>query len=138
MRDSKGNFWGAISGIGVGGAGKYFGWSFKVTPKGEYIPWSSGLRSPNGLGLTPDDELFVTDNQGEYMGSLLTAFLESMGSRVRPDGDDLMLGGDVYAGGLGNAVRANDDQFPPDFRLSKRGRAKPAPSATNDGKGDGA
>ena len=62
--------------------------------------------------------------QGEYMGSLLTAFLESMGSRVRPDGDDLMLGGDVYSGGLGNAVRANDDQFPPDFRLSKRGRAK--------------
>ena len=69
VRDSKGNFWGAISGIGVSGSGKYFGWSFKVTPKGEFIPWSAGLRSPNGLCLTPDDELFITDNQGEYMGT---------------------------------------------------------------------
>jgi hypothetical protein len=36
-----------------------------------------------------------------------------------------MLSGDVYAGGLGNAVRSNDNQFPPEWRLSKRGRAQP-------------
>jgi enoyl-CoA hydratase/carnithine racemase len=61
--------------------------------------------------------------QGEYMGSLLSAFLESMGGRVRPDGHDLMLNDDVYGSGLNNAVKGNDDLFPPEFRLSKSGRA---------------
>jgi enoyl-CoA hydratase/carnithine racemase len=61
--------------------------------------------------------------QGEYMGSLLSAFLESMGGRVRPDGHDLMLNDEVYGSGLNNAVKSNDDLFPPEFRLSKSGRA---------------
>ena len=69
VRDKAGNLWGAISGIGVSGPGKYFGWSFKVTPKGEFIPWSKGLRSPNGLCMTPEGDLFITDNQGEWMGT---------------------------------------------------------------------
>jgi len=69
VRDKEGNLWGAISGIGVSGPGKYFGWSFKVTPKCEFIPWSKGLRSPNGLCMTPDGDLFITDNQGEWMGT---------------------------------------------------------------------
>ncbi|HXX90065.1 MAG TPA: enoyl-CoA hydratase/isomerase family protein [Acidimicrobiales bacterium] len=63
--------------------------------------------------------------QGEYMGSIMSAFLESMGSRVRPDDQDLlMLGDDVYDSGLNKAVKVNDDHFPPEFRLSKTGRAK--------------
>ncbi len=69
VRDQAGNLWGAISGIGVSGPGKYFGWSFKVTPKGEFIPVSKGLRSPNGLCMTPEGDLFITDNQGEWMGT---------------------------------------------------------------------
>ena len=60
--------------------------------------------------------------QGEYMGSLLSSFLESMGGRVRPDAEDLMLTDEVYEGGLNRAVKSNDDLFPPDFRLSKSGR----------------
>jgi enoyl-CoA hydratase/carnithine racemase len=62
--------------------------------------------------------------QGEYMGSLLSAFLENMGGAVRPDGEELMLNDKTYGGGLGNAVRNNDDFFPPEWRLSKSGRAK--------------
>jgi enoyl-CoA hydratase/carnithine racemase len=61
--------------------------------------------------------------QGEYMGSLLSAFLEGMGARVRPDGEDLMLGHEVYESGLNKAVKSNDHLFPPEFRLSKTGRA---------------
>jgi enoyl-CoA hydratase/carnithine racemase len=60
--------------------------------------------------------------QGEYMGSLLSAFLESIGGRVRPDGHDLMLNDEVYGSGLNKAVKGNDDLFPPEFRLSKSGR----------------
>jgi enoyl-CoA hydratase len=62
--------------------------------------------------------------QGEYMGSLMSAFLESMGGGVRADGEDLMLGEDVYDSGLNKAVKVNDNLFPPEFRLSKSGRAE--------------
>jgi sugar phosphate isomerase/epimerase len=68
VRDSKGNFWGTISHMG-GSSGDYYGWSFKVTPEGEFFPWSSGFRSPNGIGITPEDEVFVSDNQGEWVGT---------------------------------------------------------------------
>ncbi|WP_030617513.1 enoyl-CoA hydratase/isomerase family protein [Streptomyces fulvoviolaceus] len=61
-------------------------------------------------------------HQGEYMGSLLTGLFESIGGIARADGDDLMLDEETVDGGIANAVRGNDDQFPPDFRLSKSGR----------------
>ena len=62
-------------------------------------------------------------HQGEYMGSLLSAFFESMGSGVAPDADDLMLD-DAIESGLSGAVKDNDAKFPPDFRLSKSSRSK--------------
>jgi hypothetical protein len=57
------------------------------------------------------------------MGSLLSAFFESMGSGVVSDGDDLMLD-DAIDSGLSDAVNDNDEKFPPDFRLSKSNRAE--------------
>jgi enoyl-CoA hydratase/carnithine racemase len=60
-------------------------------------------------------------HQGEYMGSLLSAFFESMGTGVAPYADDLMLD-DAIDGGLNNAVKDNDARFPPDFRLGKSSR----------------
>jgi enoyl-CoA hydratase/carnithine racemase len=65
----------------------------------------------------------VKQYQGEYMGSLLSAFFESMGSGVVSDGDDLMLD-DAIDSGLSDAVNDNDEKFPPDFRLSKSNRAE--------------
>ncbi len=62
--------------------------------------------------------------QGEYLGSLMSAMLESMGGAVKPDGEHLMLGRDVYESGLGNAVKSNDHRLPPEFRLSKSGRGE--------------
>jgi glucose/arabinose dehydrogenase len=47
----------------------YRGWVMKVTPEGETIPWASGLRSPNGLELDRKGNLFVTDNQGDWLGT---------------------------------------------------------------------
>lgn len=61
--------------------------------------------------------------QGEYMGSLLSGFFESTGGSVRADADDLVLG-DAIGRGLGDAVKTNDDKFPPDWRLSKKARRK--------------
>ena len=63
--------------------------------------------------------------QGEYMGSVLTGWLESMLPLVKNDGDELTLGDDTFEKGLNNAVKDNDSLFPPEWRLSRSGRKKP-------------
>jgi enoyl-CoA hydratase/carnithine racemase len=64
----------------------------------------------------------MKQQQGEYMGSILSGLLESFGRYVKPDADDLMLSRDVVEGGINNAVKNNDSNYPPDFRLSKTAR----------------
>jgi enoyl-CoA hydratase/carnithine racemase len=63
-------------------------------------------------------------HQGEYMGSLLSAFFESMGSGVAADSSDDLDMNESIDSGLAAAVNANDDKFPPEFRLSKKNRKK--------------
>ncbi|BBY05677.1 enoyl-CoA hydratase/isomerase family protein [Mycobacterium noviomagense] len=65
----------------------------------------------------------VKQYQGEYMGSLLSAFFESMGSHIHYDADDLQMG-DAIDHGLSDAVKDNDSKFPPGFRLSKSSRTR--------------
>ncbi|WP_280299697.1 enoyl-CoA hydratase/isomerase family protein [Nocardia abscessus] len=65
----------------------------------------------------------MKQHQGEYMGSLLSGFFESMGGHIHADDDELMLD-NAFEGGLNNSVKDNDAQFPPEFRLSKSGRKK--------------
>jgi enoyl-CoA hydratase len=67
----------------------------------------------------------MKQQQGEYMGSLMSAFFESMGSNIIADGDEVMLEDkNTFGRGLNNTVKGNDDQYPPEFRLSKSGRKK--------------
>jgi glucose/arabinose dehydrogenase len=47
----------------------YRGWVAKLTPSGEFIPYAYGFRSPSGLLITPENELFVADNQGDWVGT---------------------------------------------------------------------
>jgi enoyl-CoA hydratase/carnithine racemase len=63
-------------------------------------------------------------HQGEYMGSLLSAFFESMGSGVAADRSDDLDMNESIERGLAAAVNDNDSKFPPDFRLSKKNRKK--------------
>ncbi len=63
-------------------------------------------------------------HQGEYMGSLLSAFFESMGSGVTNDSDGDLDMHQSIGSGLAAAVNDNDDKFPPEFRLSKKNRKK--------------
>ena len=42
------------------------GWVLKIGPGGGITPFASGFRSPCGINLSPDGELFVTDNQGDW------------------------------------------------------------------------
>jgi enoyl-CoA hydratase len=79
----------------------------------------------------PTDTVFVQktffeifkQHQGEYMGSILSGLLESTGRLLQPDGVSLELNRETLDRGLTNSVRDNDELFPPDWRLSHRGRA---------------
>jgi mono/diheme cytochrome c family protein len=45
------------------------GWAVRITPDGKLEPLAAGFRHPNGVALSPNDEMFVTDNQGDYTPS---------------------------------------------------------------------
>ena len=64
--------------------------------------------------------------QGEYMGSVLSGFFESLGGSVRPDSDDDFMLADATGRSLGDAVNDNDGKFPAEWRLSKAARKKGA------------
>lgn len=89
VKDSKGNLYGSLnlasnlaSNLVEEGPGKmyswrgktkmrtgggYRGWAYQVTPEGEFVPYATGFRSPAGVGMSPHDELFITDNQGDWV-----------------------------------------------------------------------
>lgn len=48
----------------------YRGWVMRYSPEdGSVTPWSSGHRTPNGLGMDLKGNLFATDNQGDWVGT---------------------------------------------------------------------
>jgi enoyl-CoA hydratase/carnithine racemase len=69
----------------------------------------------------------MKQHQGEYMGSLLSAWLESMAGLLRDDDDGKRAGLNMETmdAGLNLAVKDNDSRFPPDWRLSRSGRRRP-------------
>ena len=65
--------------------------------------------------------------RGEYMGSLLTGFVEGMLPMMKNDSaSDVQLGADVFDQGLNNVVKDMDMAYPPEWRLSKGNRKKGA------------
>lgn len=77
VKDKDGHYFGtlnlshsdpkAFSMGAMGSSGGWRGWAFEVTPKGEFKPYAYGLRSPAGIGISPKNELFFTDNQGDWV-----------------------------------------------------------------------
>jgi hypothetical protein len=71
-RDKQGNFYVTLN-VGFGGGHQakapWRGWCVKITPRGELIPYATGLRSPNGINFSPEGDLFYCDNQGEWVAT---------------------------------------------------------------------
>lgn len=64
--------------------------------------------------------------RGEYFGSQLTGWLEGLLPIMKADSNaDVQLGDDAFAHGLNNTVKDFDAHYPPEWRLSRGGRAKP-------------
>lgn len=71
----------------------------------------------------------MKQQQGEYMGSVLTGWLESMLPMVKNDGG-LNVDAEAFDRGLASAVKENDRMYPPDWRMSMG--ARPPREANSD------
>ena len=60
---------GLVNRVGHYSPVQYRGCVLRISPQGEVTPISCGLRQPNGLGFSPEGDLFVTDNQGDWIGT---------------------------------------------------------------------
>lgn len=49
--------------------GLYQGWALVLRPDGTMVPLAGGFRSPHGVGLSPEGEFFITDQQGDYIAT---------------------------------------------------------------------
>ncbi len=58
-----------LEGRGHRASTRYRGWAIRITPEGRFEPLAAGLRQPNGVGLGPEGDFFVTDNQGDWKPS---------------------------------------------------------------------
>ncbi len=43
------------------------GWSLRIRPDGSWTPVSAGMRSPSGLGVNVEGDVFYTDQQGNWV-----------------------------------------------------------------------
>src|SRR5438094_116396 len=85
--DKDGNIWLALCLTGSFTSDtKFRGWAGKVTPKGKFIPTTSGVRSPGGVGFNADGDVFYTDNQGPWNGACAMKHLAVGGFVGHPDG----------------------------------------------------
>lgn len=64
--------------------------------------------------------------RGEYMGSLLTGFVEGMLPMMTPDRKGQAgVDGDTFSKGVNNVVKDLDMQYPPEWRMGMGNRKKP-------------
>jgi glucose/arabinose dehydrogenase len=68
--DKNGDIWIALCLTGsFTSDSKFRGWAGKVTKEGKWVPTTSGVRSPGGVGFNADGDVFYTDNQGPWNGA---------------------------------------------------------------------
>ncbi|MBI5769368.1 MAG: c-type cytochrome [Verrucomicrobia bacterium] len=65
---------------------QYQGWAFQVTPAGKLIPFASGFRQPLGVGVSPQDELFISDCPGAWVPTATLTHVERDAFYGHPDG----------------------------------------------------
>lgn len=69
VRDDSDHFFMTLCSLGDTSRAKYLGWALRLGMDGSVTPWASGLRCPNGIARSPTGDIFVSDNQGEYVAT---------------------------------------------------------------------
>jgi glucose/arabinose dehydrogenase len=68
--DRDGNIWVALCLTGsFTSDAKFRGWALRISPEGKVTPTCSGLRSPGGIGMNCEGDMFFTENQGPWNGA---------------------------------------------------------------------
>lgn len=68
--DREGNLWVVLCLTGSFSVNSpYRGWCLRVQPDGKTVPTCPGIRSPGGIGMNHEGEMFYTDNQGPWNGT---------------------------------------------------------------------
>ena len=83
------------------------------------------VASPNPVAVQKTFLELYKQHKGEYFGSLLTGMVEGMLPLIKNDTEEVDLTDGTFEKGLNNVVKDNDLNFPPEWRLSRSGRAKP-------------
>ncbi|HEX6891557.1 MAG TPA: plastocyanin/azurin family copper-binding protein [Chryseolinea sp.] len=66
-----------VAWIGYGeGLGKWHGWLLKIKEDGTMEPFATGLRSPAGIMVNSSNDIFYSENQGDWVGSGRVTHLE--------------------------------------------------------------
>jgi glucose/arabinose dehydrogenase len=64
----------------------YRGWVVRIAPDGGLTPIACGFRQPNGIVLDAQGRLFVTDNQGDWVGTSKLHCVQAGGFYGHPAG----------------------------------------------------
>jgi glucose/arabinose dehydrogenase len=84
--DKSGNIWITLCLTGsFNSSVKFRGWAGKVGADGKFIPTTSGVRSPGGVGFNAEGDVFYTDNQGPWNGACGLKHLTVGGFVGHPD-----------------------------------------------------
>src|SRR5690625_6138857 len=76
-----------LSWIGYGySLAEWRGWMPKITEKGEMTPIATRLRSPPGIGLNSEGDIFYTGNQGVWVCSGWMTHIDKAGLAGNPLG----------------------------------------------------
>lgn len=85
--DKDGNLWITLCLTGsFNSSSKFRGWAGKITPDGKFLPTTSGVRSPGGVGFNAAGDVFYTDNQGPWNGACGLKHLVEGGFVGHPEG----------------------------------------------------
>jgi glucose/arabinose dehydrogenase len=86
--DRDGNLWVALCLTGsFTSENLYRGWALRVGPDGKVTPTCSGLRSPGGLGMNAEGDVFYTENQGPWNGACSLKHLKPGSFQGNPSGN---------------------------------------------------
>ncbi|MBI3468268.1 MAG: hypothetical protein HY000_35135, partial [Planctomycetes bacterium] len=86
--DREGNLWVVLCLTGsFTSDSKFRGWCVRVTPDGNLVPTCSGIRSPGGIGMNANGDIFYTDNQGPWNGACSLKHLVPGSFQGHPDGN---------------------------------------------------
>ncbi len=86
--DTEGNIWVTLCLTGsFTSESKFRGWCVRVSPDGTTTPTCSGIRSPGGMAINVDGEVFYTDNQGPWNGTCGLKWLRKGSFQGNPAGN---------------------------------------------------